>query len=171
MLAQPPSRRRDRILVSACLVGVPCRYDGRSCPQPELCSLLARGQAVAICPEVAGGLSTPRLPAEIEGAGAGLDGHDVLAGRTRVLRSDGLDVSAQFLAGAHAALDLVQDLGIRQAVLKAHSPSCGVGAIYDGLFSGRLVAGDGVTAALLKRVGVEVVSEIDWKGEMWEQSQ
>ena len=165
MLAQPPIFRRDRVLVSACLLGVPCRYDGGACLQPVLFPWLAWGRAVAICPEVAGGLPVPRLPAEIEGASTGLDGHDVLAGRTRVLRSDGLDVSAQFLAGAQAALDLTQELGIRQAVLKAHSPSCGAGTIYDGLFAGRLVTGDGVTAALLKRAGVEVVTELGWEGE------
>jgi len=163
MFAQPSTLFKDRILVSACLLGVPCRYDGGSCSYPELYPWVARGRVVAICPEVAGGLPTPRLPAEIKGAGAGLDGNHVLEGRAWVMRCDGLDVTAQFVAGAEAALDLARELDIRTAVLKAHSPSCGVGAICDGEFSGRLVAGDGVTGALLKRAGLEVVTEVVWK--------
>ena len=163
MFAQPSTLFKDRILVSACLLGVPCRYDGGSCSCPELYPWVARGRVVAICPEVAGGLPTPRLPAEIEEAGAGFDGSDVLEGQARVMRCDGLDVTAQFVAGAEAALDLARELDIRTAVLKAHSPSCGVGAICDGEFSGRLVAGDGVTGALLKRAGLEVVTEVVWK--------
>ncbi len=112
-----------------------------------------------VCPEVSGGLPTPRPPAEIEGAHAGLDGTAVLDGRTRVIDIDGTDVTPYFVNGARVALALAQELGIRRAVLKARSPSCGVGRIADGQFVGRLVAGEGVATALLKRAGIEVVNE------------
>jgi len=143
-------------LVSACLLGLPCRYDGGSCPVPALQRLAALGQAIPICPEVVGGLPTPRPPAEIQGG----DGGDVLDGRARVVREDGTDVSGEFIAGAQAALNLARRCGITQAVLKANSPSCGVGLIYDGTFSGQLTAGDGVTAALFKREGIAVGTEL-----------
>jgi uncharacterized protein YbbK (DUF523 family) len=152
------------ILVSACLVGIACRYDGRSRPVAGLCDLATQGVLLPICPEVVGGLTTPRPHAEIEGADAGLDGHAVLDGRSRVTRVDGADVTAQFVRGAEAALAVVQRLGIRKAVLKAHSPSCGVGQIPSGSVDGRRVVGDGVTAALLKRAGIRVVSETDLPG-------
>lgn len=155
--------KTELILVSACLLGVDCRFDGESCPENRLRDLAAGGCAVLICPEVAGGLPTPRLPAEIEGAHAGLDGNAVLDGRTHVVRSDGVDVTAQFVAGAEAALALAERLGIRQAILKANSPSCGVEYIHEGLFAGTLVPGSGVTAALLKRAGIQVCSEATWK--------
>lgn len=151
---------RTPVLVSACLLGIPCRYDGRSRPLAELAPWALSGWVVPFCPEVEGGLPTPRLPAEIEGAWTGLDGADVLARRTRVLRRDGVDVTAHYIVGAQAAAGLVQDLGIRLAILKAHSPSCGTGLIYDGRFRGSLVQGDGVTAALLKKMGVQVFSEL-----------
>ena len=151
-------------LVSACLLGVACRFDGRSCPVPELQNLAARGLVVPICPEVIGGLPTPRLPSEIEAAYAGLDGGAVLDGQTRIVRSDGVDVTAQFVRGAQAALNLARQLGIERAILKADSPSCGVGRIHEGRFEGKLVAGDGVTAALLKRNGIQVVTEADLAG-------
>ncbi len=151
-------------LVSACLLGVACRFDGQSCPAPELTDLATRGEVVAICPEVAGGLPTPRLPAEIEGASAGLDGYAVLDRRTRVVRNDGLDVTAEFMQGAEAALALARQLGVRRAILKSDSPSCGAGRIHEGKFSGKLVPGDGVTTVLLRRNGIEVINEIDLSG-------
>jgi len=152
------------VLVSACLLGVNCRYDGRSCPEPGLRDLAAFGRLVPICPEVAGGLPTPRLPAEIEVAHAGLDGSSVLEGQARIVRSDGVDLTAQFVAGAQAALTLARKLGIQQAILKSRSPSCGAGQIHDGRFGGLLVPGDGVTAALLRQAGIEVLSEWDLGG-------
>jgi uncharacterized protein YbbK (DUF523 family) len=152
-------------LVSACLLGVACRFDGQSCPVPELNDVVTKGLAVPICPEVAGGLPTPRLSAEIEKADAGLDGGAVLEGRTRVVRRDGVDVTPQFLKGAEAALALVRRLGIGRAILKADSPSCGAGRIHEGRFEGKLVPGDGVTAALLRRNGIQVATETDLRGE------
>ena len=157
-------QQHDLKLVSACLLGIACRFDGQGCPAPELHGPAVRGEVVPVCPEVLGGLSTPRPPAEIENAAAGLDGHAVLDGQTRVLRSDGVDVTAQFIQGAQATLALARKLGIRQAILKARSPSCGTGWIHEGKFAGTLVPGDGVAAALLKRNGIQVVSEADLSG-------
>ena len=154
----------DLTLVSACLHGVVCRYNGKSNPAPEIRDLAIEGKVITICPEVVGGLPTPRLTAEIEEAYAGLDGHAVLDGRTRVVRSDGIDVTAQFIKGAQAALTLARELGIRQAILRARSPSCGAGLTHDGKFAGKVVPGDGVTAALLKRNGIQVMTETDLSG-------
>lgn len=143
------------LLVSACLLGLCTAYDGGSSPHPVLQVLAARGRVVPVCPEVAGGLPVPRPPAEIQGG----DGADVLDGRARVVTNDGQDVTAQYLAGAQVALEAARGFGLRRAVLKSRSPSCGVGQIYDGTFSGRLRPGDGVTAALLKRAGIAVCKE------------
>jgi len=111
---------------------------------------------------VLSGLPTPRPPAEIQGG----DGRDVLEGRARVVNIEGKDVTAEFLAGAQKALRIAQRRGIKEAVLKARSPSCGVGQIYDGSFSGRLREGDGVTTALLKRGGIIVKNNEDWEKEV-----
>ena len=154
----------DLYLVSACLLGVACRYDGQSHPAPELNDLATRGRVITICPEVACGLPTPRLPAEIERAFAGLDGYAVLDGRTRVVRNDGADVTAEFIQGAQAALALARQLGVHRAILKSDSPSCGAGRIHEGRFTGKLVSGDGVTTALLRRNGIQVISETDISG-------
>lgn len=146
-----------KILVSRCLLGHRVRYDGgASGPFDQLAHWQAEGRVVALCPEVAGGLPTPRAAAEIPGG----QGSEVLDGRAQVLTSDGEDVSGEFLDGARQALALVQRHGIRIAVLKAHSPSCGNVLTYDGTFSGVKVQGAGVTAALLTRHGVQVFSEL-----------
>ncbi|MCE0462486.1 DUF523 domain-containing protein [Pseudomonas uvaldensis] len=147
----------ERILVSHCLLGHRVRYDGgASGPFDVLQQWLDEGRVVPLCPEVAGGLPTPRAPAEI----AGGQGVRVLDGEVAVVTADGEDVSAQFLSGARQALDQVREHGIRIAVLKANSPSCGNLLTYDGTFSGVKVRGEGVTAALLKRHGVQVFSEL-----------
>lgn len=145
----------DLILVSACLLGLPTTYNGMGHPIPELLRLAAQGRVIPFCPEVAGGLPVPRPPAEILGG----DGTDVLEGRARVLTIDRQDVTRMFVRGAEAALALVRRYGIRIAVMKARSPSCGSAGIYDGTHSGRLVPGEGVTVALLRRAGVTVISE------------
>lgn len=121
---------------------------------PWLQEMAARGLVVPICPEVAGGLPIPRPPAEIVGG----DGRDVLEGQARVLREDGTDVTEAFLRGAETALSIAQRLGVKEAILKSHSPSCATRMIYDGTFSGTLKEGMGVTAALLLRNGIEVSS-------------
>lgn len=145
-----------KILVSRCLLGHRVRYDGGAHgPFDLLQQWLDEGRVVALCPEVAGGLPTPRPPAEI----AGGQGAQVLDGRLPVLTIDGADVTAAFVAGAQQALELVHEHGIRLALLKARSPSCGNLENYDGSFSGVRVAGEGVTAALLRRAGVQVFNE------------
>ena len=151
----------EKLLVSRCLLGHKVRYDGGAHGPSDGAAirLLQRwqdeGRIVPLCPEVAGGLPTPRRPAEI----AGGQGGAVLDGRLPVLTDDGADVTAAFVAGAEIALRLVQQHGLRVAVLKARSPSCGNTHNYDGHFNGTLVAGEGVTAALLKRHCVRVFNE------------
>lgn len=146
----------EKILVSACLLGQKVRYDGGSHGPFELLQRWqAEGRLIALCPEVAGGLPTPRAPAEIPGG----QGDAVLDGRVTVWDIQGTDVGAAFRAGAEAALRLVREHGLRLAVLKARSPSCGARQTYDGSFSGTRVDGQGVTAAALRRAGVQVFDE------------
>ena len=133
------------ILVSACLLGTPCRYDGSGKADARLLKLGAKRQLIPVCPELLGGLPTPRPPAERVGA--------------RILDKNGADVTAAYLRGAQETLRLARLLGCKTAILKARSPSCGAGQIYDGTFSGTLVAGQGVTAALLSQNGVTVFTE------------
>ncbi|MHC8323397.1 2-thiouracil desulfurase family protein [Pseudomonas sp. GB2N2] len=148
----------QKILVSRCLLGHRVRYDGgASGPFDQLQQWLDEGRVVPLCPEVAGGLPTPRAAAEIPGG----QGSEVLEGRALVMTIEGEDVSTQFLSGAYQALELVRKHDIRIAVLKANSPSCGNLLAYDGTFSGVKVSGEGVTAALLKRHGVQVFSELE----------
>jgi uncharacterized protein YbbK (DUF523 family) len=148
----------QKILVSRCLLGHRVRYDGgASGPFDQLQRWIDEGRVVPLCPEVAGGLPTPRAAAEIPGG----QGGDVLDGQAVVITTEGEDVSAQFLSGAYQALELVQQHDIRIAVLKANSPSCGNLLTYDGTFSGVKVTGEGVTAALLRRHGVRVFSELE----------
>ncbi|KIF64824.1 purine nucleoside phosphorylase [Pseudomonas fluorescens] len=148
----------EKILVSRCLLGHRVRYDGgASGPFDLLEQWIEEGRVVPLCPEVAGGLPTPRAAAEIPGG----QGGEVLDGTAAVITTEGENVSAQFLESARQALALVQKHGIRVAVLKANSPSCGNLLTYDGTFSGVKVKGEGVTAALLKRHGVRVFSELE----------
>lgn len=134
-----------RILVSACLLGMACRYDGTEKIQKTIAELAREHQLIPICPELYGGLPTPRPPAERQGM--------------RVVTQTGGDVTAQYRRGAKETLKLAQLLDCRCAVLKERSPSCGRGQIYDGTFTGTLTAGDGVAAALLVKHGVAVFGE------------
>ena len=144
----------EKILVSGCLAGLPCRYDGKAQPNEEAVKKVERGEAIICCPETMGGLPTPRIPAEIIGG----DGNAVLDCRAKVVTAEGRDVTDEYIKGAEKALKIAQENGIHKAILKAKSPSCGCGIIYDGSFTGRKKAGDGVTAALLKRSGIQVES-------------
>ncbi|MBN7806993.1 DUF523 domain-containing protein [Agrobacterium rosae] len=146
-----------KILISACLLGHAVRYDGKGKPlaHPAIERWRAEGRLVTICPEMAGGMAVPRPPAEIEKGASGLD---VLEGRARVLEVTGGDVTAQFIAGARKALAFAQANDCAYALLIDGSPSCGSVAIYDGSFSGRKHAGNGVTAALLQQAGITVYS-------------
>ncbi|MFN2526808.1 MAG: DUF523 domain-containing protein [Actinomycetota bacterium] len=143
------------VLVSACLAGCKCRYDGSSNPDGRIGRLVADGRAVLVCPEEDGGLGTPRPRAEIVGG----SGEDVLAGRARVMTVEGRDVTAEYVRGAERALEAARRAGARVAILKARSPSCGKGEIYDGAFEGGRRAGNGVTVALLEQAGIEVLSD------------
>lgn len=134
-----------KILISACLLGCRCRYDGGSKPHPVAARLAEHHELVPVCPEQLGGLPTPRPPAERRG--------------DRVVTAAGVDVTEQYCRGAEEALRLCKVTGCQAAVLKERSPSCGSGAVYDGTFSGTLTAGDGVTAAALKAAGIPVYGE------------
>lgn len=147
-----------KVLVSRCLLGHRVRYDGgASGPYAQLAQWQDEGRVIALCPEVAGGLPTPRAAAEIPGG----QGSAVLAGNAPVMTTEGEDVTEAFVSGARQALALVERHGIRIAILKANSPSCGNVLTYDGSFSGIKVKGQGVTAALLTSAGVQVFSELE----------
>ncbi len=135
------------ILVSACLLGTPCRYDGIGKADERVLALAKTRCLIPVCPEQLGGLPTPRPSAERVGA--------------RITTKDGADVTAAFTRGAKETLRLAQLLGCQTAILKSNSPSCGSGQIYDGSFSGKYISGDGMTAALLKQNGITVFSEGD----------
>lgn len=136
---------KPRLLVSACLLGTPCRYDGKSKGSDAVRALAEHFELIPVCPEVMGGLPTPRTPSERRGE--------------RVVTQDGRDVTENYRRGAEAALEVAKREGICAAVLKERSPSCGSGEIYDGSFTGTRTAGDGVTAALLKVNGIAVFGE------------
>ncbi|MYG00326.1 DUF523 domain-containing protein [Candidatus Poribacteria bacterium] len=141
-------------LVSACLLGVNCRYDAGNSRNENALKQQETDELIPVCPEEAGGLPTPRPAVEIVGG----DGNDVLDGKAKVMTADGQDKTEQFLKGAQHALELAQSQGATSVIFKSRSPSCGCGKIYDGSFSGTLITGDGVTAALLKRHGIKVIS-------------
>ena len=143
-----------QVVISACLLGVRCRYDGGDSRNETAIKQGEKYALIPVCPEESGGLPTPRPPAEIVGG----DGGDVLDGRAKVMTADGRDVTEAYLQGAHHALRVAQSNKATHVVLKARSPSCGCGDIYDGTFSGTLTPGDGVTTALLKRHGITVTS-------------
>lgn len=134
-----------KILVSACLLGTPCRYDGKSKKHPLIDALAEKHELVPVCPEVLGGLPTPRTPSERVG--------------DSVLTQDGRDVTKNYRGGAQAALAIAKENGCTLALLKSRSPSCGKGEIYDGTFSRSLTHRNGVTAALLAENGITVLSE------------
>lgn len=132
-------------LVSACLLGVNCRYNAEPVPVPGVMELMERHMLIPVCPEQLGGLSTPREPAEICNG--------------RVFSQNGTDVTENYCRGAKETLRLAKLFGCKYAILKERSPSCGYGKIYDGTFSNKLTDGDGFTAALLKKNGITVLGE------------
>ena len=140
----------ERILVSACLLGLKVRYDGKEKTNEELVEKIKDYDFIPVCPEIFGGLSTPRVPAEIR--------------ENKVINKEGIDVTSNYNRGAEEVLKLAKKFNIKKAVLKSKSPSCGKGKVYDGTFSGNLVDGFGVTAKLLMDNGIEVLSEDDFLG-------
>ena len=140
----------ESILVSACLLGVNCRYDGKNSLNTGLIELSGGKNIIPVCPEQFGGLPTPRSRSEIEKG----DGGDVYEGNSRILNEDGKDVTDDFIKGAKETLKVARMFGVRKAYFKEMSPSCGVKNIKR---KGELVKGMGVTAYLLKKEGIEVV--------------
>lgn len=149
--------KQQLIIVSACLAGLNCKYNGKNNIDERIVKLLAEGKCIPVCPEQLGGCTTPRPTAEISGG----TGSDVLDGRCRVLTSDGEDVTDKFLKGAYETLEIAKISGIEKAVLKSRSPSCGCRRIYDGTFTGKLRDGNGVTAELMERNGIQIMTEDD----------
>lgn len=143
------------ILVSGCLAGQNCRYDGGTKTVPEIKDMVERGEAIPVCPEQLGGLTTPRPPAEIRGG----DGSSVLSGHAKIINKEGVDVTVNYMRGASDVLVIAKDNNIELAVLKSKSPTCGCNKIYDGTFMGTLRQGDGITTALLKQHGIKVIDE------------
>ena len=146
---------KEKLLVSACLLGENCKYSGGNNFNPAVAALGERFELIPVCPEQMGGLATPRVPAERVG--------------DKVLTRDGVDVTEEYRRGARKALEIALAHGVRRAVLQERSPSCGCGTVYDGTFSGTLVPGDGVTAELLRANGMEVyggsaLEELDREG-------
>jgi len=140
-------------LISACLLGVNCRYNGTSSRILELDTLLDSGRLIPVCPEVLGGLTTPREACEI------ITQND---GGRKVMTQRGLDCTSEFQTGAKRVLDIAQTCGVKKVILKANSPSCGCGIIYDGSFSGKLVEDNGLTSQLLLENRIEVFNENNW---------
>ncbi|MEM3609169.1 MAG: DUF523 domain-containing protein [Candidatus Bathyarchaeia archaeon] len=132
-------------LCSACLLGINCRYNGKSALNKKVIKLLEREILIPVCPEQLGGLPTPREPVERRG--------------NRVFTRSGKDVTMEFERGARQVLKIAKLLGIKEAILKQGSPSCGCGRIYDGSFSKKLIAEDGITTSLLKKNGIKIITE------------
>ena len=144
-------------LVSACLLGIKCRYDGKSKPNEKVLELSKKETLIPVCPEQLGGLPTPRVAQEIQG----MSGEKVLDGDCKVLNKKGKDVTEQFIKGAEETLKITKIYNIKEAILKQRSPSCGCGQQYDGTFTKTLIKGDGVTTALLKKKGIKIITEED----------
>lgn len=144
-------------IVSACLAGIKCRYDGDTQKNDEIVRLVEEGKAMLVCPEVLGGLPIPRIPCEI------IYDKD---GNKKIINKEGKDCTKEFLDGAKKTLAIAEIVGAKKAILKSKSPSCGCGQIYDGTFSGELVEGNGITCDLLKDNGIEVYTEKDFEKKM-----
>ena len=134
-------------LCSACLLGIPCRYDGKSKPNAKVLDLAKKEVLIPICPEQLGGLPTPREESQRDG--------------NRIVTPTGRDLTKEFQKGAENVVLIARLLGIKEAILKQKSPSCGCGKVYDGTFTENLIQGDGITTELLKKEGLSVISEDD----------
>ena len=135
------------ILVSACLLGYNCKYNGKNNKNDKVLEYINDKYVIPICPEVFGGLSTPRIPSEIKG--------------DKVINKQGIDVTKYFIEGANKTLDIAKILNIKKAILKQKSPSCGYGKIYNGKFNGTIINDDGITSKLLKENNIEIITEED----------
>lgn len=142
-------------LISACLLGIKCRWDNKDNENEKAVALLKREILIPVCPEQLGGLETPRAKHEIQGG----TGKDVLERNAKVINENGDDVSKKFLKGAEETLRIANLLQVKGFIGKSHSPSCSCERIYDGTFSGRLVEGCGTAAELLRRNGINLIKE------------
>ena len=133
------------IIVSACLAGIKCRWDGEARPCQRVIDLVKEGKAIPVCPEQLGGLTTPRIPSEQKGKNC--------------FTKDGKDVTLQFERGAQEALKIALLTKCDKAIFKSKSPSCGIGKVYDGTFSNHLITGEGITAKLFKQNGIKILTE------------
>lgn len=138
---------KEKILVSACLAGVNCKYNGKNNENEKIIQLIKNKDVILVCPEQLGGLKTPRTPAEIK--------------NNKVINKDNIDVTKEYQKGAKEVLALAQKFNIKTAILKSKSPSCGKGKIYDGTFSNNLIEGNGITTELLEKNGIKVISSDD----------
>ncbi|AGB40362.1 hypothetical protein Halha_0360 [Halobacteroides halobius DSM 5150] len=143
------------ILVSACLLGQNCKYNGGNNNNPKLQKLFKQEEIIPVCPEKLGGLAIPRPPAEIKGG----RGEDVLRGQAKVVNKLGADITQEFIKGAQKTLKIAKQNDCKLAILKARSPSCGSQKIYDGSFVGEKKKGQGITAALLAQEGIKIINE------------
>lgn len=140
---------KERILVSACLLGVNCKYNGQNNENQEVLDFIKDKEVIIVCPEILGGLTTPRKPAEIVA--------------DKVINIDGNDVTSNYIRGAEETLKLAKLFGVKKALLKSKSPSCGHHLVYDGTFTNTLTTKDGITTKLLKENNIEVITEKDIK--------
>ncbi len=145
---------KEIYLVSACLLGINCRYNGTSSRIEDLENLIDSGRLISICPEVLGGLDTPRVPCEIVN-----QANDTV----KIMSKCGLDCTSEFQDGARKVLEIAKLCQVKKVILKANSPSCGSGSIYDGTFSGKLIEGDGLTSKLLLENNIKVYNETNWE--------
>ncbi|VYU09477.1 DUF523 domain-containing protein [Clostridium tertium] len=146
-------------LISSCLCGVNCKYNGGNNLNSECLELVKEGKAILVCPEQLGGLNTPRIPAEIIGKA-----EDILQGNSnsKIITKDKIDVTSEFLKGAQETLKIANLYNIKKAILKEGSPSCGVKYVYDGTFSSNKISGMGLTAKVLRENGIEVIGDTDF---------
>ncbi|GAA0780897.1 DUF523 domain-containing protein [Hathewaya limosa] len=145
------------ILISACLCGINCKYNGENNLNENILELIKNGKAIPVCPEQLGGLCTPRVESEIKNG----TGKEVLYRTAQVVDKDGNDVTENFIRGANEALKIAKSVNAKIAILKSNSPSCGFGKIYDGSFKGNKIDGNGVTTALLLENDIKVFTEHD----------
>lgn len=140
------------ILVSACLIGINCKYNGKNNYNEKIFDLVKQGKAIPICPEQLGGLTTPRNPSEIK----------IINGKKRVFTKEGKDVTKEFEKGALEVLNLIKTLNIKKVILKSKSPSCGYKKIYNGNFEGKLIEENGILTDILLKNNIEVLSSDDF---------
>ncbi len=151
-------------IISSCLCGVNCKYNGGNNYNKICNDLFEKGEAIIICPEQLGGLSTPRTPSELTESAIEI----LKDNNKKVISKEGVDVTQNFINGANEAIAIAKKLGVTTAILKDGSPSCGVNYIYDGTFTGKKIKGVGITTQIFKDNGIEVISENDIGGKLHE---